>query len=740
MFGGILEWAKEKRYYYNLAAAQLDKPIPIRDGDASVAPGYTTGAPNRAIYITKEYPPLMEGLTDVECYMLRLGILVHEILHQVFTDFDATEEFLKKCSTNYEKQLFSTIANVLEDPAIEYFASTVFGGTPFKALKWAIYHTYKVSPTLDESPSALAQYINALIQFGDMGVLKGNFTFPEAEETFNKTIRLFDRGVTCPNGYTRTKIAYQIFEMSKPLWEEEAKEAEAFEEMLNQLLDELRQMGKTPSSGSGKGKEGDTDLVSEDSKSKKRKITIHKISKKEAEEMGSSEDSGGTGGSLPDGDIDVYVVEGDDASGSGSSIDFGDSEIEEADDSNGDDEKSEKGDSSKSDESSDGDNSDANADTDTNSETNNDKSDKPHKNNSSGNTRKMKRQTGSGFEKIDYSDTGEEVEDKGPNTLECDDFEDYDLTSEDINGILNELKSIGKTIEKMEDFDSADETQVDDFNITSPLLGSLTCLNRRVTDTNVDYLIDEYNALIENESVGIKAMTVQLRKIFEQDFEERVHKTSGSLNYKRLNSGTVTARVFDRRREPEGKSDLSVAILVDESGSMHGSRTESARKCCIALAETFNNLNIPCYIMGFTADTEGHDVVHHHYVTWKNSKFDRYKLMHIGAFCNNCDGYSIRYITEILKKRNSKNKLLIVISDGQPAAYAYHNNNKGVQDTKDAIRAAKKDVSVLGVAIGNNDTETIMQMYEKDFLHVSNVSDLYSKLSKQITKIVRGWE
>ena len=91
----------------------------------------------------------------------------------------------------------------------------------------------------------------------------------------------------------------------------------------------------------------------------------------------------------------------------------------------------------------------------------------------------------------------------------------------------------------------------------------------------------------------------------------------------------------------------------------------------------------------------------------------------------------------LLNKAKTENKLLIVLSDGQPAASNYYD---GVADTKQAIRDAKKKVNVLGVAIGNSDTETIFYMYEKDFLHISNVDNMFSGLARQLQKMMKNWE
>ena len=90
-----------------------------------------------------------------------------------------------------------------------------------------------------------------------------------------------------------------------------------------------------------------------------------------------------------------------------------------------------------------------------------------------------------------------------------------------------------------------------------------------------------------------------------------------------------------------------------------------------------------------------------------------------------------------MKKKNAKHKLLIVLSDGEPAACNYYD---GLADTTEAIRDARKEASVLGVAIGNNDTEKIFSMYGRDFLHVSEVNDLYNNLSQKVKELIKGWK
>ena len=754
--------------------------------------GYTSS--RKTIHLNHEHS-ILNDLSDVERISLIKGVYAHELLHQIFTDFASYERKLTFIPS-YERSIFSIINNVLEDAAIENFADQVMGGTLLTSLNFSIAHIYKQSPNIEEASTAFGQYMSAMINFGDMGPLKGHFTFPEARRIFVKTAPIFERGVNEPVGENRINLAYQIMQISKPLWEEIAKENEAMEK----LAEEISKHMKSNMRGSGSGRSADSSEGGK--KNERRKITIKKVSKEELEEMKKNgEISDGSDG-LPDGDITVLMCDEDtgdsDNGNSGSSISIpmdgksgnskkNDSKNTESSENSGSKSESNSGDNSDEDNdsnpgasgSSDGsdDNSDnpnnsddsdkstsANGDDNSDSE-DSEKSDNGEKDGkssdnstedetkdmsekryksaeSSGNNNPFTTSTGQNINaKVENESVPEGFEDSDdPNGIGEISEEEYELSEEDTKRIVEETNKAEKDFDAKEKEDSdAESAPLDEFDITSPKLGKKSCLNYKVTlPSNKDVVEEEYSQLLTRLNPGIKNLTTQLKRIFENDYEETEYRTSGRINLKRANSGRVTARVFDRRVSPRDKSNFAIEILVDESGSMcSGNKAKCARECCVALSEVFANLNIPCYIIGFTADTQRHDIVHNHYVTWKNNHNERLKLLNITARANNCDGYSIRYATEVLNKAKTENKLLIVLSDGQPAASNYYD---GVADTKQAIRDAKKKVNVLGVAIGNSDTETIFYMYEKDFLHISNVDNMFSGLARQLQKMMKNWE
>lgn len=247
-----------------------------------------------------------------------------------------------------------------------------------------------------------------------------------------------------------------------------------------------------------------------------------------------------------------------------------------------------------------------------------------------------------------------------------------------------------------------------------------------------------YDKIVNRNIGNINNAVKKFKTIFAEDADETEYRSSGKISVERSMTSSVTTKLFTKSKDPEDKSNMAVTVLIDESGSMHGSRIERAKEAAICITEIFAKLGIPTYTLGFTADTNGADVVHNHYTNWKNTKADRWSLTAIDAKANNFDGYSIRYAAELLNLRGESHKVLVVISDGEPAAYAYHNMD-GYRDTKDAIREARANgETVLGVAIGA-DVDVLYKMYGNDFIFVENNVSLFNGIMKKFTEMVKKW-
>lgn len=223
--------------------------------------GYTTTDGNCFIYLAEKHR-IMDGLSDVEKKIFRKGVFAHELCHRFFTNFAYLREVLEDYTASHRSFLMDYI-NIVEDPAIEYFAHTAFGGGLLKSLYFTIGRIFKMSRPLEDSKSPFEQYLSALIQFGDAGTLKGEFTFPEAKDAFSATIKDFYKAISEPDNKKRIDMALSIFLKTKNLWENMS---------VNEIQKALVQVGKSSNLDVSSKSKGQNALLSGSNEfSKKRK-------------------------------------------------------------------------------------------------------------------------------------------------------------------------------------------------------------------------------------------------------------------------------------------------------------------------------------------------------------------------------------------------------------------------------------------------------------------------------------
>lgn len=620
---------------------------------------------------------LTKMLPEPEAVMFMMGVFAHEDMHQQLTDFTLMENAGKK-KPEHEQNIFHMICNIVEDPAIEHFASRFFGGKLLDAMNFTVMHLYKQGTLIDEAKTASEQFFSAMIQYGDGGILKGEFTFPEARKTFREMLPFFDKAIESFDSRKRLECMEKIFKISRPLWIDEV-------EALKEFMEMLKKLGKDHGSSSGRGnpdfKPGSEEHT-ETKTEKRRKVTFRKVSKEEADAL---KREGAAGDEIPeDGDIEVLLVEG------------GVDESEE-----GSERKVGIGGGS------------------------GDKDDKHEK---------TEAETTITAVTPDKDSEGGAADSEESSVITSDEFE---LTEERLKEIVAEVEAmlIESEAEKLEQAE-ADSEPIDVPELDKRYKG-VRCQNRHVRLSRPEDLAATYAKVVQSLSGSISVLTSQFKRIFRADIEERERRTSGRLNIKRLTTGTPSSRVFDRKRLPSNKRDTVVILLIDESGSMRGPKVQVAKLTAILLAEVFAKVGITVKIIGFT-DDGGHPL-HYHYVSWKNTAQDRLKLLNISARLDNFDGYSIRYCGELLKKRSETHKMLIVVSDGAPVTDAYSTYGEGVADTRNAVREVSRLAKVFGVLIGCTDAETHHIMYGNDLLHINDINELPQRLAKKISTTIKNW-
>jgi len=248
------------------------------------------------------------------------------------------------------------------------------------------------------------------------------------------------------------------------------------------------------------------------------------------------------------------------------------------------------------------------------------------------------------------------------------------------------------------------------------------------------------------DSSRMKAQTNQLKKKIQlygnrDKFVIRNQK-SGRLDKRMLHRIPMDRRdIFHTTIVKEDKP-LDVCLLVDESGSM-GSLMTDARRSCISVKEALeDNAMLDLWVMGHTAD--GHDGWHqdprstnmtiYHSPSVKDRK---HALGSMRARYENRDGNAILAGAQRVREESSNpmsNKLMIVFSDGSPAAIGY-GGGSGIEHVAKVVKGLEaKGWSIIQVGFGGAHFQERMF---SNHIYVDDMRNLSGKISKIIRKVIK---
>ena len=251
-------------------------------------------------------------------------------------------------------------------------------------------------------------------------------------------------------------------------------------------------------------------------------------------------------------------------------------------------------------------------------------------------------------------------------------------------------------------------------------------------------LKEQYDAI----AAPLLAISRQLQKSLARELKEsrRGGKQTGLLMGRRLDSHALhrnDGKVFYRNRLPNEIPELAVALLLDESGSMSSSdRCTYARAAAVIIYDFCQSLGIPIMVYGHS--TGYPDTVEmYSYAEFDSfDQDDRYRLMDIGSRRNNRDGAALRFVAEQLSGRSEEEKLLLLVSDGQPADHGY--DGSAAEEDLRGIKQEyqRKKILFVAAAIGE-DKQNIERIYGDSFMDITDLSQMPIKLTAVVKRHIR---
>lgn len=329
----------------------------------------------------------------------------------------------------------------------------------------------------------------------------------------------------------------------------------------------------------------------------------------------------------------------------------------------------------------------------------------------------------------------------GGTTVRNDQYEreQYDNAAADINRILD----------KMAESAACQELESERIRELNEAAQSISYGNihegvyirvNRVASVDPD-LVEQYDAIC-NPLVNISR---QLQKSLIKQFKDnrRGGKQTGLIMGRRLDAHALCrndGKVFYKNNLPNEIPELAVGLLLDESGSMSScDRCTYARAAAIILHDFCESLEIPVMVYGHSTDYyDGHDSVElYSYAEFDGfDNDDKYRLMDIGARGSNRDGAALRYVADNLSKQPATVKLLILVSDGQPADTGYYGTaaEEDLRGIKQEYQ--RKGIIFVAAAIGD-DKQNIERIYGDSFLDITDLNQLPTKLAGVVKRHIR---
>jgi cobalamin biosynthesis protein CobT len=198
-------------------------------------------------------------------------------------------------------------------------------------------------------------------------------------------------------------------------------------------------------------------------------------------------------------------------------------------------------------------------------------------------------------------------------------------------------------------------------------------------------------------------------------------------------------------------NNVAVEILVDMSGSMGGAKMNMAKKSAIALAEALKDLQIPFEVTGFysvdnpemtrfSRDIENKNRYNrsreslslHVFKDFESSNLSGIEKLFVGV--QNPDGECLAWAAKRLSARKEKRKILLVLSDGQPATA---DSNQGILASD--LRKKVEKISKIGIeCVGIGIMTDAVSHYYPDYIVISELKDLPKAAMGKLSKLIGG--
>lgn len=240
---------------------------------------------------------------------------------------------------------------------------------------------------------------------------------------------------------------------------------------------------------------------------------------------------------------------------------------------------------------------------------------------------------------------------------------------------------------------------------------------------------------------GAKAATLQ--KLFQRKSKDQAFSLksmrSGRLDTNKIAEARQNVPTIYERIGHIKTNKVTVGVLIDESGSMGGTKIVKAREAAVFINEVFKKMpDVDLYIYGHTADEDGMHVTTMRIYHEKGTITDAFALGDVEARANNRDGDAILAAAKRIRSKTENQGILFVLSDGQPAGYDYHGKEAIIDTRKKVSKAQSLGFQVIQIAIEECVPSEEMFDYFIKMTDIKNLPrELTAYMSRKVDKLIK---
>jgi len=211
-----------------------------------------------------------------------------------------------------------------------------------------------------------------------------------------------------------------------------------------------------------------------------------------------------------------------------------------------------------------------------------------------------------------------------------------------------------------------------------------------------------YHSALTPESKGLSKKVKRLLMIKGQSRYEHAQKRgkiSPKSLYRTAQGGEAARKVF-KKKQVNNMLDTAVTVLMDCSGSMGNHKFKHAGQSLVLLNDAIAPLGIPLEMLGFT--TRGAAPKHGIFKSFNKRVSQEQLILNVSEFAaggmnSNSDGESLLFAYDRLLRQDTQRKILLVLSDGQPACGYGDSMSHTISVVKDIEKQGMVELCSIGI-------------------------------------------